>query len=240
MSSAIACISFDLDDTLWPINPVIGRAENALHEWLLAYYPRLARKFNPQALRKLREKLLESHPHLHCDLTALRKLSLAQAAAEVGYDDGFVDQAFEVFLSARHEVKLYHDVMPTLEQLHGRYHLCTLTNGNAEVERLPLGRWFQYNVQASQVGAAKPAVETFHSICEHLKLKPSQVLHIGDDESCDVEGALAAGMHAIWLNRDNRPWRGTMPAPLTIKSLTELLPLLAQWSNTEPLTATAS
>lgn len=237
MSPAIACISFDLDDTLWPINPVIGRAENALHEWLLAYYPRLARKFTPNALRRLREQLLQTHPHLHCDLSALRKLSLAQAATEVGYNDDFVDQAFEVFLSARHEVTLYQDVMPTLEQLHGRYHLCTLTNGNADVNRLPLGRWFQYNVQACQVGVAKPAIETFHCICDYLQLAPEQVLHIGDDASCDVEGALAAGMHAIWLNRDNRPWRGTMPAPLTIHSLTELLPLLADPSSPTRLAA---
>ena len=33
----IKAISIDLDDTLWPIWPVIERAEKALHDWLAAH-----------------------------------------------------------------------------------------------------------------------------------------------------------------------------------------------------------
>jgi len=36
-SSPIRAITLDLDDTLWPIWPVIERAEQALHEWLEAH-----------------------------------------------------------------------------------------------------------------------------------------------------------------------------------------------------------
>ena len=45
-------ISFDLDDTLWPIWPTIERAEKALLDWLGAHAPMAAALFaNPGALR---------------------------------------------------------------------------------------------------------------------------------------------------------------------------------------------
>ncbi|OUD16061.1 HAD family hydrolase [Thioflexithrix psekupsensis] len=226
MSPPIACICFDLDDTLWPVNVVITRAERVLHEWLLSYYPRLARRFSSRDLRKLREQLLLQHPHLACDFSTLRKMSLHHAAERVGYRPDFVEQALEIFLQARHDVTLYHDVLPTLQALHGRYRLSTLTNGNADVNRLSLSAWFDCNIQACQIGVAKPAVEPFHAICKMLAVSPEQVLHVGDDVTCDVQGAQNAGMQAIWLNRTREPWRSETPQPPTIHSLTELLPLL--------------
>lgn len=38
-------ILFDLDDTLWPIAPVILQAEQTLHAWLQAHAPRVAERF---------------------------------------------------------------------------------------------------------------------------------------------------------------------------------------------------
>jgi FMN hydrolase / 5-amino-6-(5-phospho-D-ribitylamino)uracil phosphatase len=126
----------------------------------------LARRFSSRDLRKLRDQLLLQHPHLACDFSTLRKMSLHHAAERVGYRTEFVEQALEIFLEARHEVTLYHDVLPTLEALHGRYRLSTLTNGNADVNRLPLAAWFDCNIQACHIGVAKPAVEPFHAICK--------------------------------------------------------------------------
>jgi putative hydrolase of the HAD superfamily len=36
----IAAITLDLDDTLWPIEPVIARAEERLDAWLKIHCPR--------------------------------------------------------------------------------------------------------------------------------------------------------------------------------------------------------
>ena len=43
--SKIKAITLDLDDTLWPIWPVIERAETALSDWLTSRAPRAATVF---------------------------------------------------------------------------------------------------------------------------------------------------------------------------------------------------
>ena len=42
-------ISLDLDDTLWPIWPVIEKAEQALHDFLCERCPRTAARIAPSA-----------------------------------------------------------------------------------------------------------------------------------------------------------------------------------------------
>ena len=37
--SRVRAISIDLDDTLWPILPIIQRAESALRQWLSTHAP---------------------------------------------------------------------------------------------------------------------------------------------------------------------------------------------------------
>jgi putative hydrolase of the HAD superfamily len=49
------------------------------------------------------------------------------------------------------------------------------------------------------------------------------VLHVGDDPEADVEGARAAGLRPVWLNRSGTPWPAPSAAPdLHIRSLLEL------------------
>jgi len=60
-SSPIRAITLDLDDTLWPIWPVIERAEQALHEWLEAHCPRTAARFPIVEMRALRASVADAH-----------------------------------------------------------------------------------------------------------------------------------------------------------------------------------
>ena len=38
---SIECITFDLDDTLWDVEPVILRAEELFYQWLSQHCPRI-------------------------------------------------------------------------------------------------------------------------------------------------------------------------------------------------------
>lgn len=230
----IRIICFDLDDTLWPIEPVISHAEAQLHHWLCQHYPRITAQFDPLTFRQLRQQLVEIQPQLSCDLTRLRKLSLAQAAAQVGYSDSLVEPAFEVFMAARHQVQLYDDVLPTLEKLHHHYLICAVTNGNADVRRLGLGHWFDAIFFAREVGAAKPHPALFEAVCHYAQAQPAQVVHIGDDAVCDIAGAAAVGMRTVWINRyPHKTWSGTILPDAIIHSLTELEKLLINWNTKE-------
>src|SRR5688572_29832802 len=69
-------ILFDLDDTLWPIEPVIRQAEESLHQWLHANAPRVAERFSIENLRQARLALLAQQPEFQLDLGALRRAGL--------------------------------------------------------------------------------------------------------------------------------------------------------------------
>jgi putative hydrolase of the HAD superfamily len=219
---AIQVICFDLDDTLWPIAPVIEQAEKTLHDWFFRHYPLIVQYFSIDELRELRQRITAQRPDLRHDLTQLRKLSLAQAAIQVGYDESLVEPAFEVFMTARHQVQLYADVLPVLEKLHGRYLLCALTNGNADVQRVGLGHLFETTFFAREVGAAKPEPALFEAVCQYAQVKPSQVVHVGDDAICDVAGAAAVGMRTVWINRQHQQWVGQPIPDAKITSLSQL------------------
>ena len=54
-------------------------------------------------------------------------------------------------------------------------------------------------------------------------VEPAEVLHIGDDPLADVVGATRAGMQAVWLNREGRPWPDEFaPPPCTVSTLAEI------------------
>ena len=57
------------------------------------------------------------------------------------------------------------------------------------------------------LGALKPHARGFLAVAERLELSPGQVLHLGDREDLDVEGALGAGLRAWRLGRSRAPTR---------------------------------
>ena len=48
---------------------------------------------------------------------------------------------------------------------------------------------------------------------EALGVEPGDAWHVGDSLSADVAGANAAGLGAVWLNRDGLVRRGGDPEP---------------------------
>ena len=197
----LKAILFDLDDTLWPIAPVIIEAERKLHCWLSMHAPRVALQFSIDSLRQHRLDLLTRAPHLASDLGALRRAGLLTAFETAGEDSAKVDAAMRHFLMARNAVTLYEDVLPGLARLKGRVRLGTISNGNADLEVIGLAHHFEVSLAASQFGRAKPDPAIFHAACAALGVEPAAALYVGDDLLLDVAGAQAAGMRALWLNR---------------------------------------
>jgi len=203
----IGAITLDLDDTLWPIWPVIERAERALHAWLLREAPKTADLLlTPGMLRELRDATAKERSDLAHDLSALRRESIRTALRRADEDPQLADAAFEVFFAERQRVTLYDDALPALQWLSERYPLVAISNGNADIERAGVGRWFRGAFSATQFGSGKPHAPIFRAAAASVGLLPRDVLHVGDDAALDVVGALNAGMQAAWLVRDERPW----------------------------------
>ncbi len=222
----IRAITIDLDDTLWPIGPVMLRAEERLDAWLRTHCPPVAAAYPIAAMRALRDRVAGENPDLAHDFTSQRLLCLRAAMQPHGYGEQHVDAAFAEFYAARNEVECYSDALPALERMAARYPLVSLSNGNADLERIGLARFFHFSISSRSFGKAKPAAEIFHAACAGLDLPPSEVLHIGDDPALDVLGALAAGLRSAWLNRSGAAWDHAVRPDLVARDLRELAAML--------------
>jgi FMN hydrolase / 5-amino-6-(5-phospho-D-ribitylamino)uracil phosphatase len=217
-------ISLDLDDTLWPVAPVIAAAEAQLYEWLKTRYPRALRGHTIESMRAHRARIAAQYPEQSHDLTFLRRHSLGLQFAAAGYPESLGDQALEVFLAARNRVELYDDVRPALARLRERYRLFAVSNGNADLERCGVHDLFEGHVSAIKAGAAKPDARIFAALLDLAGVAAEEILHVGDDPIADVVGARQAGMQTAWLNRDARAWPVALAPPArTITTLAQIL-----------------
>jgi len=222
--SAELVLSFDLDDTLWAVEPVILAAEGAMLAWLNERHPQMMRGHDRESMRAVRARLAEQYPERRHDMTFLRHRALAEMFAQAGHDANYADEAFEVFFAARNRVTLYEEVEASLERLGARYRLFAVSNGNADLQRCGIAHWFEGHITAISAGAAKPDARIFQRLLDEAGVAAAQVLHIGDDPQLDVMGATQAGMHAAWLNRNAKAWPQHLPPPArTIKTLEEII-----------------
>ena len=132
----IRTITLDLDDTLWEIHPVMRRAERVLREWMSEHYPRVVELYAREDIMELRARVIAEFEERAHDLTFIRRTVLARMSDAAGYDEVFVDEAFEVFDRERNTLELFPEVLPALRSLSRRYSLVAVTNGNARLDRI--------------------------------------------------------------------------------------------------------
>ncbi|MEM7433337.1 MAG: HAD family hydrolase [Pseudomonadota bacterium] len=221
--SAFQVITIDLDDTLWEIHPVIHRAERRLYEWIQSDHPRVAERYDHEALTQLRADVVDQYPHMGHDYTFLRRTVLRRVGREVGGPDDFVDQAMEVFDRERNSVDIFPEVLPTLEALREHYRLVAVTNGNARLDMIGIDHLFDAMISAREAGAAKPAPQIFERAVAAGGATAAQTLHVGDHPEMDVVGAQQAGLSTVWVNRNEHPWPDHLaPADLEVQHIGEI------------------
>ena len=227
--SRVRAVTLDLDDTLWPVWPAIERAEHALRDWLTPRAPGAARlAADSHVQRRVREAVLLEQPEIAHDLGAIRREKIRQLLREASEDETLAEPAYDAFYAARQQVDLYPDALATLEALSARYPVVALSNGNADVHHVGIGRFFHDALHPAKVGFSKPDARIFHAGAAAAGVAPDAVLHIGDDAELDAAGALAAGMQTVWINRTDARWPAELPEPphAEVPSLTALRALL--------------
>lgn len=197
----LKAVLLDLDDTLWPVVPVIRHAEAVLQQWMHEHVPVVARNYSVEKLRERRNILVSADPRFQYDLWALRHTLLSEVFQEHGIPAEKADHAMAVFADARNKVDMYEDVRPGLLALEKKIILGTVSNGFADLSAIGIAGHFKVSIAAYRFGCAKPDPRIFLAACDALKVEPSEVLYVGDDLLLDVQGAQQAGLQGGWMNR---------------------------------------
>lgn len=110
----------------------------------------------------------------------------------------------------------------TVRALADRMPVGVLTNGHVDLQARKLRVLGIPDVPlfaSSELPAPKPDVRAYEAACTELGSAPFRTVMVGDDLTNDVEGAMLAGLQAVWFRRGAA---GTCPAPV-VSDLRELL-----------------
>lgn len=145
-------------------------------------------------------------------------------------DESLVELARQTFTEreqSRH--RLHEDVRPLLTELRSRgIPMALVTNGSSTAQRAKLAAVdlddsFEVVVVSGEIGAMKPNPAVFDSVLNTFDVEPARIWHVGDWLPSDVDGANAAGLTSVWVNRHGLVRQADEPVPdIDITSLNDL------------------
>lgn len=226
----IKCVTFDLDDTLWAVDPVIHQANRTLWQWLDENAPLFTACHQLVDLTEgseLRQALLKEMPEIGHSVSLIRVKLLERGCIAAGYTATesilLAERAFEVFMQARHQVELFEHAQAMLERLRrDGYIIGALSNGNADVSQTLVGHLFDFQYNADSVGYAKPHPRMFAQALHYTGLRPEQVVHVGDHPVNDIQAARELGMWTLWVNLPGQHWPQPARADARVSCLSEI------------------
>lgn len=186
-------VLFDLDDTLYPLQQFVFSGFDAVAVDVAARVGVDA----GAARAVLAEAFLHDRGH---ELQALvGRFDLPPAE---------VVRLVEVMRSHRPVLRLPRPTVTALRAMRAGWRIGVVTNGRPEiqarkVEALGLRDLVDVVVFAHATGSGqgKPAPEPFLDACMRLAVTPGRTVFVGDDPTCDVDGARRVGMKTIWIRR---------------------------------------
>ncbi len=219
-------IFFDVDGTLVDFESSLVAALEAAATYLSE---RTGKIVTPAALTETRERLYRLHQHRRT-LSEIRRLSFQQVLRERGIDDpAAAEEATLAFYTARDDaLRAYDDVVEPLVALRSAgFRLATATNGNAALIRTPVMDLMHVTFGADEAKVTKPHPRFFEAALAKAGAEAACALMVGDRVDNDVEPALAAGMHAVLLDREGQVDVASNPGFPVIRSLHDLPGLVA-------------
>jgi putative hydrolase of the HAD superfamily len=186
------------------------------------------------------------------------------ALADQGVQDPMLaeelGERYDIECHARHH--RFSDVPDCLDELSDSYTLGLITNGASCLQREKLATadldgYFDVVVVSAEFGVAKPDPSIFRYALSLLGPDreesdpqrsdregpdrdgpdPKHAVMIGDSLTRDVDGAIAAGLQAVWLNRTGQPRPTDRPNLLEVTTLTDLPAVLG---STDPAPRTTA
>lgn len=201
-------IFFDLDHTLWDFEKNSALAFQAIFEkhqlnleldnFLVYYIPT-----NLKYWKLYREEKISQE-----DLRFYRLKEVFDLMNEFVEDDliHLLSQEYIYYLPQYNH--LYEGAIEVLEYLYPKYKLHIITNGfqsvqDGKLKNSKIEHYFQTITNSEMAGVKKPNPLIFDFALDLAKVNKLQSIMIGDSLEADVEGALNAGLDAIFFNEFN-------------------------------------
>lgn len=196
-------IIFDLDDTLYKIQPLFERAiKESFPDFQIEDYSQLYKDF-----RRVGDKLFEASKASEAALAKMHvdRISLALKEYDYHIDEEMANNFHNKYQSLQFNNKLDASVEETLNYLIAKgFTLGLITNGDSHRQRekiksLELAKYFADRIIVSgDYNYAKPDPRIFknmEAICNGQAF-----IYVGDSLVNDIEGAKAAGWESIWIS----------------------------------------
>jgi putative hydrolase of the HAD superfamily len=200
----VSHIVFDVDGTLVDFESALRAA---LEVTAGAASSHLGTLVDPSQLQRARELVAVDPAWRGRTLTEVRNESIRRVLASAGEtSEEAVRIIAETYYAARDQhLHPYDDVEPAITALAERgFTIILATNGNAVLDRHPFMRHVAHLQQAEQVGVLKPDPRFFRMALHQTGGAPSRAISVGDRFENDIAPPLAIGMHAVFVDRDDR------------------------------------
>ncbi|ABQ03448.1 YjjG family noncanonical pyrimidine nucleotidase [Flavobacterium johnsoniae] len=224
MNTNITDIFFDLDHTLWDFDKNSQMAFDRIfknnfegikiEDFIEKYLP-----INQECWR-----LYQNDQITHQELR-YNRLKLSFDALNYSMTDENIDQISNDYIEFLTDNNyLFDGAIEVLEYLKPKYKLHIITNGFAHVQEkkinnASLGGYFTTITNSELAGVKKPNSIIFDYAVNLAQSSKENSIMIGDDFDADVNGALNAGMDAIFFNVKN------IETPQNYKQINHLLEL---------------
>ena len=201
----ITDVFFDLDHTLWDFDK---NSELTFETIFNKNHPAIETKVFIEKYVPINQecwKLYQYDKITHAELR-YNRLKYSFDALDYSISDEEIDTIANDYIRFLPENNhLFDGTFELLEYLNQKYNLHIITNGFADVQykkinNSNIGSYFQTVTNSEMAGVKKPNPIIFDYALDLAKAKKENSIMIGDSLDADVQGALDAGLDAIFFN----------------------------------------
>ena len=201
-------VFFDLDHTLWDFDKnselTFDGIFNRIHPEIIT--KQFIEKYVP--INQVCWKLYQYDKITHEELR-YKRLKNSFDAINYAISDEEIDEISIDYIRFLPENNhLFDGAIELLEYLKPNYNLHIITNGFADVQfkkinNSKIANFFHTVTNSEMAGVKKPNPTIFDFALDLAKAKKENSIMIGDSLDADVQGALDAGLDAIYFNENN-------------------------------------
>lgn len=205
----IRAVLLDLDDTLFDHQHCAREAllgVRGLHDGLAAVDPTTLEQSHARILEELHLEVLAGHVDL--DAARIERFRRLYLVAGLDADEHLVTRTAAAYragyIAARRPVE---GAAAFLKAVRVRASVVIVSNNLLHEQReklrdCGLDGYVDSLVVSEEVGVSKPSARIFEVALQRARVRADAAVMIGDSWANDIEGARAAGIRAIWFNRD--------------------------------------